>query len=87
MNILIKRITCALLCIIIALCLVGCQQNPMNSSYDDEIFTIVESGNTYQILRHKETGVLYLFVYNYYQAGITVMMNTDGSPIVMEQEG
>lgn len=85
MSILIKRITCALLCIIIALCLVGCQQNPMGTLlYDDEIFTIVESGNTYQILRHKETGVLYLYVYNYYQAGITVMLNTDGSPIVME---
>ncbi len=39
-----------------------------------------------EVIRHKETGVCYLVVYSqdHKRAGVTVMVNPDGSPYVLE---
>lgn len=51
-------------------------------------FTVIESGKithnastyTYEIMKHDDTGVYYIVFHNVYQAGISVMLNADGTP-------
>ena len=84
MTTVIKRIMLTLLFAIILLFLVGCN-TALEGTHDDGTFTIVDSGNSsYLILRHKKTGVLYLYVREGYRGGITVMLNADGTPMVVE---
>lgn len=81
-----KRIFLIILCLIFVLLLTGCSnENPMYHIYNDNIFTVVEDGKTHQIMRHNQTGVLYLYVFDSNSAGITVMLNPDGKPMVMEE--
>lgn len=42
-------------------------------------------GDDYSILVDKETGVCYLEYYSYPLYGITVMLNADGTPKIMEK--
>ena len=41
----------------------------------------------YGYIVDKNTGVVYLYYSGYYKYGLTVMLNTDGTPITAEQLG
>ena len=85
----IKRIVCALLCVIFALFLVGCGtpiervdeklQKPVS------MFIIVEGSglDSYRIVYHRDTKVMYAISCGGYNGGnFTVLLNPDGSPML-----
>ncbi len=81
----VKRIVCALLCLVFAFLLVGCSgNNPLNNVLNDHIFEVVEQGQTYQILVYKDTGVMYMYAHNGRFGGLSVMLNPDGTPMVWD---
>ena len=85
----IKRIVCALLCVIFAFFLIGCgtliervdekPQKPVS------MFIIVEGSgmDSYRIVYHRDTKVMYAISCGGYNAGnFTVLLNPDGSPML-----
>lgn len=47
-------------------------------------FELIPTRGTGSIIRHNETGVCYLLYNNANKAGLTVMVNPDGTPYVWE---
>ena len=85
----IKRIICALLCVIFAFFLIGCgtliervdekPQKPVS------MFIIVEGSgmDSYRIVYHRDTKVMYAISCGGYNCGnFTVLLNPDGSPML-----
>ncbi|MBR2994921.1 hypothetical protein IKF32_03340 [Candidatus Saccharibacteria bacterium] len=52
-----------------------------------ELVKYENSGSSFSFLVDKGTGVVYLYYNGYRQAGITVMLNADGTPVTAEQLG
>ena len=89
-----KIILCILLVFILPICMLftGCG-TPKAKEYEqvsNDRFVIIKeyrSGEEfYIILVDKETKVLYLRFTSYYRAGITVMVDSDGNPLLYEGE-
>lgn len=87
-----KRIICALLCVIFAFFLIGCNtrieradEKPQQSV---SMFVIVEGGkglDSYCIVYHRDTKVMYAISCGTYNSGnFTVLVNPDGSPMIWE---
>lgn len=87
----LKRIICALLCVIFAFFLIGCgtemkrvdekPQKPVS------MFVIVEGGgmDSYRVVYHRDTKVMYAVSCGTYNTGnFTVLVNPDGSPMIWE---
>lgn len=82
----IKRILCLLIVIMLMLVCVGCS-NADNKEITDGRFKEIEdgycdNGSSCSILVDTETNVMYLS----YWKGITVMLDTDGKPLLWEGE-
>ena len=93
-----KKILCLLFILITPLLFCGCESIPEREDYSTESldrFVFVKqygegSGETIKILVDKETKIMYM----YYQdgggysgtAGLTVMLNADGTPMLWEGE-
>ncbi len=77
-----KKIVCFILTALMALMLCGCGKTTNDKLLDseDSRFETLELGHEFRIVKHKETGVCYFFWYNGYQGGVTVMLNSDGTP-------
>lgn len=61
--------------------------NTSESIKDNESLVLVEEGEPYsgyQIYADKETGVMYLWMWNNNKGGLTVMLNEDGSPKIWD---
>ena len=85
----IKRIICALLCVIFAFFLIGCG-TPIERVDDKpkkpvSMFVIIEGSGAdcYRIVYHRDTKVMYAISCGGYNAGnFTVLLNPDGSPML-----
>ena len=82
----IKKVLAFLLC---GVMLVGCGKGTSGpeKNIQDIVPNIVEigRGESYSYLIDKNTGVVYLYRRAAHYTGITVMLNTDGTPITAEQ--
>lgn len=87
----LKRIICALLCVIFVFFFIGCgtemkrvdekPQQPVS------MFIVVEGGglDSYRIVYHRDTKVMYAVSTGTYNSGnFTVLLNPDGSPMLWE---
>ena len=85
-----KRLLIVLMLFALCACLfVGCNgtlkvdENHTNESS----FVRVEDGDSYWIVYHKETKVMYIFSTGAYNAGSAcLMLNADGTPMIWEGE-
>lgn len=85
----IKRIICALLCVILTFFLIGC--GTRFERVDDKpeqpfsMFIVVEGEglDSYRIVYHRDTKVMYAVSTGTYNSGnFTVLLNPDGSPML-----
>ena len=58
---------------------------PEELSFDGR-FTTYRVDDDKKLLVDNETGVCYLWIWDYNQAGLTAMLNADGSPIIYKEE-
>lgn len=91
-----KRIICALLCVIFAFFLIGCNTRTESTRFERvyeksqqpvSMFVIVEGDglDSYRIVYHRDTKVMYAVSAGGYNNGnFTVMLNPDGSPMLWE---
>lgn len=85
-----KRLIVILMLFALCACLfVGCSgsskagENVSKSSY----FVIVEDGEGYYIVYHKDTKVMYtLSTASYNMGNFTLLVNADGTPMIWEDE-
>lgn len=74
----------------IALCaclLVGCNKEELNAElWKDSGFTLIEVKGQMDYVYHNETKVIYVFIRNCHQAGMTILLNSDGTPMIWEGE-
>lgn len=84
-----KRWITLLVAVIMAGLLCACEPQPGENAFASERFEVVSkyektSWDEY-IIRDTETGVLYLYIFSVYRAGITPLYNTDGTVMVYHQ--
>ena len=81
-----KRAIAIILCAVMVMSLCGCTNygKPRFYQGEDTPFVSVEKGSGWQILVNKETGVAYIHHYDGDRAGLSVMLNPDGTPYVWE---
>ena len=78
------------MCCISLIFMCGCGRKTGENFTNSERFTIVSGDNSnapyYEtIIVDEETGVMYLAVYSANQFGITPLLNTDGTPMLVEK--
>jgi hypothetical protein len=88
----IKKKICIIVGIVIVLTLLfsGCVANASSAPEKNNQFTVIDSGRqyppgisfTYTIIKHNETGVCYIVMFNGNQGGISIMLNADGTPYI-----
>lgn len=88
-----KKLFTSIIVLISTCILTACEPDTQPSNYKTTSalgnFTIIEEnntpGNTYIIIKHDETGVLYLISnYNLNTATMTPILKTDGTPYTVE---
>lgn len=67
----------------VTLLIAGCENINVSEDHGEKLMLVENSGG-YGILADKDTGVMYLFIKN--GGGITVMLNTDGTPKIWNGE-
>lgn len=83
-----KKVLCVLLAVIFALCLSGCNPNfswnatKAQTEGNDGRMTLIYNDGWALIYKDNETGVQYLRA----GGGVTVMVNTDGTPYTGKAE-
>lgn len=84
-----KRISSVLVCALAVFTLSGC--NTVNKSKDfdenmtDQTFTRISSGSRISIYREDATDVMYAVYHAGYKGGLTVMFDTDGTPLLYSE--
>ena len=94
-----KKIKLLCQCLLLIVLLVACNSNSEETSVVEKIdaveetdivdeydFTSEHAGRGVHIYIHEKTGVQYIFVKEGYGAGITVLVDEDGKPILYEKE-
>lgn len=84
-----KRIIAILvLCLISVFSLVGCRDSYEREELDNyaDTYFVMLLENENKILVHKETKVMYLFVKDGYGAGLCVMVDQCGKPLLWQGE-
>lgn len=72
---------------LIAMLLTGCSHNSLERSEIKQRFATVEKYGNYSIIVDLETNVMYLkFETSSYKYGITVLLNSDGTPMLWDGE-
>lgn len=92
-----KKIIAIILSVLfICFIFVGCSETKEEVSPEDKPYRFVvvddmaeyDNSGTYihrsVIYADKETGVMYLMLYGSYRAGITVLLNADGTPMIYD---
>lgn len=76
----------ALMIVVLAVVLTGCSEVEDKSS-DMSEFVIVEITNSWRVVYHKKTKVMYVVSYGTYNRGtFTLLVNADGTPMLWEGE-
>lgn len=74
--------------IVIALCaclLVGCSQEDIRRPiWEDTGFTLITVKGQMDYVYYNETKVMYVFIRSGHQAGMTALLNPDGTPMIWE---
>ena len=85
-----KKLIVLLMAIALCACLfVGCSGTPeINENVStSSSFVIVEDGDSYYIVYHKDTKVMYSFSTGVYNCGdLCLLVNPDGTPMIWEGE-
>lgn len=72
----------------IALCaclFVGCSvEDAHRSTWEDTGFTLIEIKGGMDYVYHNETKVIYVLIRDCHQAGMTPLLNPDGTPMIWE---
>lgn len=71
-----KRVLTIILCMTIALGVVGCSSNNCHNSTEEHMLETIDGDVEYEILYDKDTKVMY---YRAYRGGVTPMYNADGT--------
>ena len=83
-----KKAIAIILCAVMVMSLCGCGKQSFSEYLAEQeeksAFVVVSIDNNGTILMHKETGVCYMWRKKVYGAGLTVMLNPDGTPYVWE---
>lgn len=79
-----KKILAAIL--VTTLLIAGCSDMANVSAGQDNTMVLVESERDYGIYADKDTGVMYLYMWNGPGCGLTVMLNADGTPKIWQGE-
>ena len=66
---------------LVTLAVFSCGSKAKTENEEEITLTFIERGVNYQVYRHEETGIYYLFG----NKGICVMLNADGTPYTGEQ--
>lgn len=72
--------------ITVALLIAGCSDMANVSEEQENTMVLVESGQEYLIYADNDTGVMYLYITISTGGGLTVMLNTDGTPKIWQGE-
>lgn len=82
-----KILAVLILCLISVFSLVGCKDYDIvnDSNYEDKFIIICLKGEN-KIYVHKDTKVMYLFVKRGYGAGLCVMVDENGKPLLWQGE-
>jgi hypothetical protein len=84
-----KRILAIILCLML---LTGCTENNSTALLSDQniqpnIMTLDSEDNRYYYIVDRNRHVVYLMFYAGYHAGMTVVLKTDGTPMLAEDLG
>ena len=71
-----KRVLAIILCMPIALGVVGCSSNNCRNSAEEHMIETIYEDTEYEIFYDKDTKVMY---YRAYRGGVTPMYNVDGT--------
>lgn len=79
--------------LLLCLFLTGCSNKKMvtieglNQSSPISMFVIIENGNSYKVIYHRKTKVMYIMSKGPYNCGnTTVMVGADGLPLLYEDD-
>ena len=80
-----KKLIAFLMVLALCACLfAGCSDPITNTRNSDFVF--IERDGQFEYIYHKDTGVIYVMYFNANQAAMTVMLNSDGTPMIWEGE-
>lgn len=81
-----KKLFVIFMAIALCACLfAGCSDEELHrGDWTDSGFTLIEVQGQMDYVYHNETKVIYVFMRDGYQAGMTVLLNPDGTPMIWE---
>ena len=89
-----KKVLCVILVLMMVLALASCAKKDGDKAYHSSRFIVVEENNgaamdlfgyyKETVFYDKETGVMYLGVRAYNQLAMTVLLNSDGTPMIYQ---
>lgn len=84
-----KAIAIILTITLSAICIVGCNNVNTSEDYDenatDIAFTLISSGSRFSVYKEDITDVMYVAYNAGYRGGLTVMLDTDGTPLLYSE--
>ena len=86
-----KKAICVILVVVLVAMLCGCGRKVGERFTRSERFVIVSGDNPNApyfdtVIADKDTGVLYIVFYAYNHFGITPLLDSDGNPLLWEEE-
>lgn len=89
MNNIKKYMAIILICVFAMFTFMGCntvcKSENYNGSTTDNTFTLISSGSRMSIYRENVTDVMYVVYHAGYKGGLTVMLDTDGTPLLYSE--
>lgn len=89
MNNIKKYMAIILICVFAMFTFVGCNTVSKSANYNDSAtdntFTLISSGSRMSIYREDATDVMYVVYHAGYKGGLTVMLDTDGTPLLYSE--
>ena len=80
-------IALALCCCILGGCDIASVEKEINQEDSTSMFVIVEKAGGWNVVYHKETGVMYVISTGGYNSGnFTLLVNPDGTPMVWSEK-
>lgn len=80
-----KKLLVILVVVTLCLSFTGCSVEDLSrSTWEGTGFTLIECKGGMDYVYHNETKVIYVFIQDNYQAGMTALLNPDGTPMLLE---